>query len=54
MLISDEAFKLHPRFPSQNKATTRANRGKLSHQEKAKSIENRNNLMGRRFGFRKK
>jgi hypothetical protein len=54
MLIRDEAFKLHPWSPCQNKATTGTNRGKLNHQEKAKSIENRSDLRGRRFGFRKK
>jgi hypothetical protein len=54
MLISDEAFQLHPWPPSKNQTTTRTSRSKLSHQEKAKTIENRNDLRGRRFGFRQK
>jgi hypothetical protein len=54
MLIRDKAFKVHPKFPSQKKATTRASRGKLRHQEKAKSIEKKSDLRGRRVGFRKK
>jgi hypothetical protein len=54
MLIRDKAFKVHPRSPSQKKATTRANRGKLRHQEKAKSIENKSDLKGRIVGFKKK
>jgi hypothetical protein len=51
MLVSDEAFQLHPRPPSKNQATTRTSRSKLSHQEKAKTIENRNDLRGEKIWF---
>jgi hypothetical protein len=51
VLVYDEAFQLHPRPPRQNKATTRTSRSKLSHQEKAKTIENGSDLRGRRFGL---